>query len=183
MIRGRSLRRIAPLACACAVLAGVAPATAGAQSAVDEYTLDIPGGGASGSSDPGGPPSPSSGATPSSGAAGSSSGPGGVGVASGGGGEQHAGGGKSEQAGGGGEASSAKRTADTQAVADFSELHSGASGFTAEVNPDPRSAPEVVADALLDDAMLPMLGALVLISGIGAWRLLRHRHTPTGAAG
>jgi hypothetical protein len=31
--------------------------------------------------------------------------------------------------------------------------------------------------------MLPLLAALVVITGIGAWRLLRHRHTPTGATG
>ncbi|HSJ16881.1 MAG TPA: hypothetical protein VK920_02170 [Solirubrobacterales bacterium] len=41
----------------------------------------------------------------------------------------------------------------------------------------------MVADTLLDDAMLPILAALALITGIGAWRVLRHRHTPTGAAG
>jgi hypothetical protein len=49
--------------------------------------------------------------------------------------------------------------------------------------PDRRSAPEVVADTLLDGPMLPLLAALVVITGIGAWRLLRHRHTPTGATG
>jgi len=31
--------------------------------------------------------------------------------------------------------------------------------------------------------MLPLLGALVLITGVGAWRVLRHRRTLTGAAG
>jgi len=180
MIRGRTLRRIAGvLACACVAGAGGAPTTVGAQSAVDEYTLDIPGGGASGSSDPGAPPSSPSGAAPSSGAAaaeGSSSASGGVSEGS----ASAPGGGRS---GSSGDVSGAKRDADTEAVGDFSKLHSGPSGFGAAVKPDPRSAPEVVADALLDDAMLPLLGALVLITGVGAWRVLRHHRTLTRAAG
>src|SRR5918994_711220 len=59
MIRGgSSLGRIGRLlVCALAALAATVPATTGAQSpAVDEYTLDIPGGGGSQPDDPGSPP-------------------------------------------------------------------------------------------------------------------------------
>ena len=163
------------LACACVALMGAAPATAGAQSAVDEYTLDIPGGGGSGSSDQGTPPS--AGAAPSSAAASGSVGDGGG--ASGGGPAS----GDRESAGRGSEGSAAKQRADAHELGELDELHSGAADTRSPVRTDSRSAPEVVADTLLDGAMLPLLGALVLITGVGAWRVLRHRRTLTGAAG
>jgi hypothetical protein len=179
MIRGRSLRRIAGVACACAAVAGWAPTTAGAQSAVDEYTLDIPGSGGSGSGQ-NAPPSAGaapSGAAPSdaaasgaaSGAAGTSpshpgSEPGDVGSA------------------GSGNGSSEARNPDTRRL-EFDEFHSEVTGASSAGNPDPRSAPQVIADTLLDGPMLLLLGALVLITGVGAWRVLRHRRTLTGAPG
>jgi len=149
-------------ACACVALMGAAPATAGAQSAVDEYTLDIPGGGS---------PSPSSGGPPSAGAAGSGS------SASGGKQGGRAAGGSAGAGGSGVGGGSASVVA-----AGFAPFHEGV-GRAIDTSPNPRSAPEVVADTLLDGAMLPLLGALVLITGVGAWRVLRHRRTLTGAAG
>jgi hypothetical protein len=175
MVRGRKSRRIALLACACVAVIGAAPATAGAQSAVDEYTLDIPGGGGSGSSDQGAPPS---GAAPSA----TSSGAAGAGTGADAGGSGSAGNGGSAN-GGGGEGAAAKQRAEARQLDELDELHSGAGDTNSAVQPDRRSAPEVVADTLLDSAMLPVLGALVLITGVGAWRVLRHRRTLTGAPG
>ena len=161
MIRGRTSRRIARLAaCACLALAGAAPATVGAQSAVDEYTLDIPGGGGSGSGQ-GSPPSSTAASGPASGSA-------------------RTAGGRSADKGTG---PNAARNSDTGGSGDLDDGRSGTTSASSDARPDHRSAPEVVADTLLDDAMLPILAALALITGIGAWRVLRHRHTPTGAAG
>jgi hypothetical protein len=178
MIRGRSLRRVAGLlACACVAVAGAAPTTAGAQSAVDEYTLDIPGAGGS-SSGQGAPPSGApTGAAPSdvapSGAASASAGTGGGRPGS----ESAAGG-----SAGSGNGSSEARNRDARRL-ELYALHAGVVDANTAAQPARRSAPEVVADTLLDGAMLPLLAALVVITGIGAWRLLRHRHTPTGATG
>jgi len=175
MVRGRKSRRIARLlACACVALMGAAPATVGAQSAVDEYTLDIPGGGGSGSPDQGAPPS--AGAAPSSAAA-SGGGSDGGGASAGGSGSDGG-----ESAGRGSEESGATQRSDARKLGELDELHSGSAATRSPVRTDSRSAPEVVADTLLDGAMLPLLGALVLITGVGAWRVLRHRRTLTGAA-
>jgi hypothetical protein len=68
----------------------------------------------------------------------------------------------------------------------YDSLHEGASGVDSTSEPldtTSRSAPEVVADTLLDSAMLPVLAALVVITGIGAWRVLRSRGTLSGQAG
>lgn len=162
MVRGRKLRRIAlSVVCACAALAVAAPATASAQSGVDEYTLDIPGSGGSGSSDQGSPPS--------AGAAGSGDG----------GGSTRGEGAEGGRGGGVGSEAAARGGDDAAGSGD-----SGASSANAPLPPtDSRSAPEVVADTLFDGAMLPLLGALVAITGVGAWRLVRHRRTLTGTAG
>jgi hypothetical protein len=160
---GRSTWGIMAHACVLAALVIVAaPATAGAQSGVDEYTLDIPGGGSSsgGAGDP-----------PAAGAAGSGSGSEGAGS-----------GGQGSGSGGGG-GSDAKRDASKRSLDELDELHSGASGGKAPLSTDSRSAPEVVADTLFDGTMLPLLAALVAITGVGAWRLVRHRRTLTGTAG
>jgi len=140
------------------------PATVGAQSAVDEYTLDIPGGG-------GGSPSGNPGGPPSAGTAGSAS-------TSGSGGGQ-----REQDARGSAAADTAGGGARGQARGGDGGLGPLDHGAGRTTDTDDRNAPEVVADTLLDGAMLPMLGALALITAIGAWRLLRHRHTPTGAAG
>jgi hypothetical protein len=172
MIRGGCSRgRIAQLfACAALALALVVPTTAGAQSAVDEYQLDIPGGGGSDSGgDPNAAPptdasasaSGDTGATdPTSGAAGSGSGDG-----------ANAKGDESAQQG-------AKK--DDQNV-NLGQLHDGRANQSLDTSS--RSAPEVVADTLLDSAMLPILAVLVLITGLGAWRVLRSRRTLSGQAG
>ena len=161
MTRGRNTWGIVGRACVlAAVVAVAAPATAGAQSGVDEYTLDIPGSG-SGSGDSG---------DPSAGAAGSAGGGGGSTGGEGAGGNGGAGGGAGEDSGRG----DGGRSDRHEAIADDRTV--GGIG-------DSRSAPEVVADTLFDGAMLPLLGALALITGIGAWRLVRHRRTLTGAAG
>jgi hypothetical protein len=143
------------------------PSLAAAQSAVDEYTLDIPGGGGS--------PSGSSG-PPAAGTAGSGS-------ASGSGGAHS----KQDTRGSGAAADTAGGRARGDAGASSERVGAGAAPFqdgtAPTTNPHGRTAPEVVADTLLDGAMLPLLAALVVITGIGAWRLLRHRHTPTGATG
>jgi hypothetical protein len=164
MVRGgRTSRRIGQLvACATAAVAVAAPATASGQSAVDEYTLDIPqaGGGAGGGSGT----DPTAGATPGGGGsvAGGGAGPGGNGTNAASGG---VGNGPGENV-------------------DFSALHHG--GEDAEsvgAATGARSAPEVAADALFDSAMLPVLAALALITGLGAWRVFRGRWTLSGEAG
>ena len=141
------------------------PSVAAAQSAVDEYTLDIPGGGGSASGNSGGPPA--AGTARSATASGSG------------------GGNRAQDARGSAAADTAGGRARDAASGGAGGGGGGApfdgSGRTTDT--DHRNAAEVVADTLLDDAMLPVLGALALITGIGAWRLLRHRHTPTGATG
>lgn len=156
--------------CVLGGLAVAAPTTVVAQPAVDEYSLDIPSGG-SGSSDNSG--TPSTGAS-ASGAPTSSGGSGG-----GGGGSQSGGGGN-----GGGADPSAPAGKETGARADeelqLGETHDGGSRA---LGTDSRSAPEVVADTLLDGAMWPLLAALVAITGFGAWRVLRGRGTLSRHAG
>lgn len=156
MIRGGTfLGRIAcSLALGAAGLALAIPAAAGAQSAVDEYTLEIP---KSGNQNPG------SGGDPGVGASGSGSGGNGGGGSAGSGGS--GGGSASESSEGEG------RSADREALG----LGSLGEGGTGSVDPGSRSAPAVVADALVDSAMLPVLAALFLITGLGAWRVLRGR--------
>jgi hypothetical protein len=175
MIRGRSLRRIAGLlACACVAVAGAAATTAGAQSAVDEYMLDIPGAGGSNTDQSTPPPT---GAAPSDAAAsGAASG------SAGARGDQP--GSESAAAGsaGGGNGSNEVRDRDTRQL-EFDALHSGVVDASAAAQPDRRTAPEVVADTLLDGPMVPLLAALVVITGIGAWRVVRHHRTLTGAPG
>jgi hypothetical protein len=171
MIRGGSRTgRIARLlACVLAALA-IAPAAAMAQSAVDEYTLDIPGGGGGGEpADPGG----SAGAA-AAGTEGSSGGPSST-TGSGGGGADTS----------GSDASGATAQGEDLSLNPFHD-GSGASGnisANAPLDTSSRSAPEVVADTLFDGATLPILAALVLITGVGAWRVLRQRGTLSGQAG
>jgi hypothetical protein len=175
MIRGgTSFGRTARLlVCAVGAVAIAAPATASAQPAVDEYSLDIPGAGGSEPVDPNDPGG--------AGAVASGSGGGGGGdVGSGSGGSGGAGG--TQDGGGSGEGSQAGSGEDVK----YDNLHEGASGVGSTSEPldtTSRSAPEVVADTLLDSAMLPVLAALVVITGIGAWRVLRSRGTLSGQAG
>ena len=173
MIRGgRSLGRIGRVAvCALAALAVAVPATAGAQSpAVDEYTLDIPGGGGSQPDDPGTPPPTGVEASGSSG--------GGGGGATGDGSAQGGG------AAGGGEGTAGQGgSGDGVRYDNFHEDVGGSAGTSQPLDTSSRSAPEVVADSLLDGGMLPLLAALLVITGVGAWRVLRHRRTLTRAPG
>lgn len=173
MIRGgTSFGRTARLlVCAVCAVAIAAPVTASAQPAVDEYSLDIPGAGGSEPVDPNDPGG--------AGAVASGSGGGGGGDVGSGSGSSGAGG---TQDGGGGEGSQAGSGEDVK----YDDLHEGASGVGSTSEPldtTSRSAPEVVADTLLDSAMLPVLAALVVITGIGAWRVLRSRGTLSGQAG
>jgi hypothetical protein len=180
MIRGRRLRRIAGVACACVAcvaVAGGAPTTAGAQSAVDEYTLDIPGGGGSGSGQNAPPPAGAapSGAAPSEAAASGAASP------SAGTSPSQPGSDSADVASARrGNGSSGARNPDTPSL-EFDEFHSGVTPSAGK--PDPRSALQVVADTLLDGPMLLLLGALVLITGVGAWRVFRHGRTLSGAPG
>jgi hypothetical protein len=176
MIRGgTSLGRIGRfLACALAALAATIPATAGAQSpAVDEYTLDIPGGGGSQPDDPGSPPPTGVEASGSSGG-GSATGDG----SAGGGG-----------ASGGGDGTAGQGQGGSGGGVRYDNFHedvggSGSSGGTSQpLDTSSRSAPEVVADSLTDGGMLPLIAALAVITGVGAWRVLRHRRTLTRAPG
>ena len=172
MIRGGSRSgRIAQVVGVVVALAVAAPAAAGAQSAVDEYSLDIPGGGGSDSGTPSSG-APSAGATASGTPSDISSG-GGTGV------ESSSGGG----GGNGADADRAEQEKQSQGQAsdelEFGAIHDGSTGL----DTSSRSAPEVVADTLLDGAMLPILAALVLITGFGAWRVLRSRGTLTRQAG
>jgi hypothetical protein len=176
MIRGGSRSgRIARVVGVVMALAVAAPTAAGAQSAVEEYSLDIPGGG--GGSDSGTPSSgvPSAGTTASGTPTDTSSGSGGgTGI------ESSAGGG----GGNGADAGRAEQEKQSQGQAsdelEFGAIHDGGS---TGLDTSSRSAPEVVADTLLDGAMLPILAALVLITGFGAWRVLRSRGTLTRQAG
>jgi len=152
---GGSSKRIARLlVCALVAVSAAAPASAGAQSAVDEYTLDIPGAG-SGSGDP---TSPTGGAPGAAGGAGS--------------------GGLSPAEARERQLESRGLTAE-QAHLQFASFHTGASAL----DTSSRSAPEVIADSLFDGAMLPILAVLALITGVGVWRVVRGRWTPTGEAG
>jgi hypothetical protein len=175
MIRGgRRSGRIARVVGVVGALAVATPATAGAQSAVDEYSLDLPGGG-TGSGDSG---TPSSGALSaggtSSGTPSDTSSGGGAGVESRSGGD----GGKGADASRGAEQTKSRGQRSDELG--FGGLHDGGSNA---LDTNSRSAPEVVADTLLDGPMLPILAALVLITGFGAWRVLRSRGTLTRHAG
>jgi hypothetical protein len=165
MIRGgsRSGRIACLLVGVSAALAAAVPAAASAQPAVDEYTLDIPGGGGGGDSAGG-----------SAGVA-SASGGGAGGAGSSERGAESARGGAEGTASGGGGAEGGEEIGS-------SPDDSGSTGAGGSLDTNDRSAPEVVADTLFDSAMLPILVALVLITGVGAWRLLRHRRTLSGQA-
>lgn len=175
MIRGGSRSgRIARVVGLVVALAVAAPAAAGAQSAVDEYSLDIPGGGGSDSGTPSSG-APSAGTTASGTPGDTSSGSGGgtgIESSSGGGGGNGADAGRAEQ----------EKQSQGQA-SDELELGAIHDGGSTGLDTSSRSAPEVVADTLLDGAMLPILAALVLITGFGAWRVLRSRGTLTRQAG
>jgi hypothetical protein len=171
MIRGGSRSgRIALLVCVSAALAA-APATAGAQSAQDEYQLDIPGGGSgSNPATPGGTPPAATAAGTGSGSTETGTGTGaGTGTGSG-----------SDAAGShpGDKNDARQRKADEDLA--LSQTHDGKANA---LDTNSRSAPEVVADTVLDSAMLPILAALVLITGVGAWRVLRSRRSLSGQAG
>jgi hypothetical protein len=175
MIRG-GIRsgRIALLVCVSAALAA-APATAGAQSAQEEYQLDIPGGGSgSNPATPGGTP-------PAATAAGTGSGSTETGNGTDTGTATGTGTGSGSDAAGkhaGDKTKAEQRKADEDLA--LSETHAGEAKA---LDTSSRSAPEVVADTVLDSAMLPILAALVLITGVGAWRVLRGRRTLSGQAG
>ena len=171
MIRGGSRSgRIALLVCVSAALAA-APATAGAQSAQDEYQLDIPGGGSgSNPATPGGTP-------PAATAAGTGSGS----TETGTGADTGTGTGSGSDAAGnhaGDKTKAEQRKADEDLA--LGETHDGEAKV---LDTSSRSAPEVVADTVLDSAMLPILAALVVITGVGAWRVLRSRRSLSRQAG
>jgi hypothetical protein len=175
MIRGGiGSGRIALLVCVSAALAA-APATAGAQSAQEEYQLDIPGGGSgSNPATPGGTP-------PAATAAGTGSGSTETGNGTDTGTSTGTGTGSGSDAAGnhaGDKTKAEQRKADEDLA--LSETHAGEAKA---LDTSSRSAPEVVADTVLDSAMLPILAALVLITGVGAWRVLRSRRTLSGQAG
>jgi hypothetical protein len=175
MIRGGiGSGRIALLVCVSAALAA-APATAGAQSAQEEYQLDIPGGGSgSNPATPGGTP-------PAATAAGTGSGSTETGNGTDTGTSTGTGTGSGSDAAGnhaGDKTKAEQRKADEDLA--LSETHAGEAKA---LDTSSRSAPEVVADTVLDSAMLPILAALVLITGVGAWRVLRGRRTLSGQAG
>jgi hypothetical protein len=194
MIRGgRRSGRIARVVGVVVALAVAAPAAAGAQSAVDEYSLDLPGGGTD-SGDSGTPSSgaPSAGGTSSGTPTDTSSGDGTPTDTSSGGGtptdtSSGGGAGLESRSGGDGGKGDASRGAEQSQSQDqrsdeleFSGIHDGGSNA---LDTNSRSVPEVVADTLLDGPMLPILAALVLITGFGAWRVLRSRGTLTRHAG
>jgi hypothetical protein len=156
----RSWRIGGPLLCVLAALAVAAPATAFGQAAVDEYTLDIPGSPGSNPSDPTAPTSAS--------AAGSSKGTNGE-VS-----------GNVENAAGVASGAAAGLAGTASDRLNLSDLQKG-SGHAA-LPTTSRSVPEVVADSVTNTSMLPIVGALVLITGLGAWRLVRSkRNTLSGA--
>ena len=178
--RGRSGRVARLLVYVSAALAAAAPAAASAQPAVDEYTLDIPGGGGGGdSADPGASPGASTVAgaeVPSAGvpSAGGDAGGGGGGSSK----STESGAGDTESGSGGG-------TAQGDEIEELDPFHDGTGSTSANgsLEPSSRSAPEVVADTLTDGATLPILAALLVITGAGAWRVLRQRRTLSGQAG
>ncbi|MGH2990388.1 MAG: hypothetical protein ACRDMA_11095, partial [Solirubrobacterales bacterium] len=143
MIRGGSTskRLSALLACALVALAAAVPATASAQSAVDEYTLDVP---QAGGSDPSDPTSSASGGA--GGAAGT--------TASGGGGAAAAGGNGLAAA----EARERRQERREERREDdninFGDLHDGKTQAADSLNTSSRSFPEVIADTATDGAML-----------------------------
>lgn len=161
MIRGgTSLGRMARSLALCAAalaLALAVPASAGAQSAVDEYTLDIPSSGNNAGGDAGVSAA-------------------GAGASGGGGGSNGPGGGPGGSGGSGAGPGSDGQGADP----DGAGLGPLGGGGTSDVDPGSRSAPAVVADTLADSAMLPVIAVLLLITGLGAWRALRARRMLTG---
>jgi hypothetical protein len=169
MIRGGSRRgRVGPVAaCVVAAIALGAPAAASGQGAVDEYTLDLPEGGGAGPVDANNPPPPTTGATSSAtgGGSGTEAEPGTAAGTGAGAQDPKAGGPKGKP----------------QPAISFAPFHDGVQPQSLDTTS--RSAPEIVADALLDGAMLPILAALALITAAGAWRVLRSRRTLTGQAG
>jgi hypothetical protein len=175
MIRGgsRSGRIACLLVGVSAALAAVVPTAASAQPAVDEYTLDIPGGGGAGG---GGEDSPGGSAGVASASGGGAGGTGGAGGA-----ESSERGAESAQGGAEGTASGGGGAARDEEIAS-SHDGGGSTGAGGSLDTNSRSAPEVVADTLFDSAMLPILVALVLITGVGAWRLIRYRRTLSGQA-
>jgi hypothetical protein len=173
MIRG-GIRsgRIALLVCVSAALAA-APATAGAQSAQEEYQLDIPGGGS------GSTPASPGGTPPAATAAGTGSGSTETGTGTDTGTATGTGSGSDAAGNHAGDKTKAEQRKADEDLA-LSETHAGEAKA---LDTSSRSAPEVVADTVLDSAMLPILAALVLITGVGAWRVLRGRRTLSGQAG
>jgi hypothetical protein len=173
--RRRSGRIARLLVCVSAALAAAAPAAASAQPAVDEYTLDIPGGGGGG----GGGDSADPGASTGAGAGVASA----DGDAGGGGGESS----QSTESGAGDteSGSGAGGRAQGDEVEGLNRSHDGTGSTSANgsLEPSSRSAPEVVADTLTDGAILPILAALLVITGAGAWRVFRQRRSLSGQAG
>jgi hypothetical protein len=170
---GHTARLLVCAVCAVCAVAIAAPATASAQPAVDEYSLDIPGAGGSEPVDPNDPGG--------AGAVASGSGSGGDDSTSVSGG---AGTGDAGTEGGQGEGEGGR--AGSGEDVKYDNFHKGEDGIGSTSEPldtTSRSAPEVVADTLLDSAMLPVLAALVVITGIGAWRVLRSRGTLSRQAG
>jgi hypothetical protein len=189
MIRGGiSWGRIVwPIVCAVCAVAVSAPAIASAQPAVDEYSLDIPG---AGGSEPVDPTDPVGAGAVASGSGGGGAGSGGGGGGSGGGGAGSGSGGSGDGGGAGtfeaqgkGEGSKAEFQGEgSQAGSNvrYDNFHEDEDGVASTIQPldtSSRGAPEVVADTLLDGTMLPVLAALLVITGIGAWRVLRGRGT------
>jgi hypothetical protein len=161
--------------CVLAAGAAMAPAVASAQSAVEEYSLDIPGGGSgsSGAGTPSGgaptaPSAPSAGATSSSAPTDTDAGATGTAPTSAGGERPTPNESKPRHS---------QRRDEAGEDLEFGEFGGIHEGTIDALDTSSRSAPEVVADTLLDSAMLPVLGALVLITGFGAWRVLRSRGT------
>jgi len=134
-----------------AALAVTAPATAGAAPATDEYTLDLPSAGGSGSAPP---PTPG-------GTVGAAGAPGAKGAGQSG----------LEPGVTAAEAAESARARELR----FDIFHRGG-----ELAANGRPASAVVADSLLDTGMLPIVMALALITGAGAWRILRSRRELPG---
>jgi hypothetical protein len=178
--RGRSGRIARLLVCVSAALAAAAPAAASAQPAVDEYTLDIPGGGGGGdSADPGASTGAGAGVASAGGDAGVASAGGDAGGGGDGSSKSTESGARDTEAGSGGGA------AQGDVIEGLNPFHDGTGSTSANgsLEPSSRSAPEVVADTLTDGATLPILAALLVITGAGAWRVLRQRRTLSGQAG
>lgn len=167
--RGR-IGRVA--ACVVAAIALGAPAAASGQGAVDEYTLDLPEGGGAGPVDPNNPPPPTE---TSSGTGAGSTTEAAAGTAAG------TAAGAQDPKADDPKADERKRKPEPESVVSFAPFHEGVEPQNLDTTS--RSAPEIVADALLDGAMLPILAALALITAAGAWRVLRSRRTLTGQAG